>query len=216
MASSSSNTDIKYEFTPAAPEPGDDYDKFRERALNAMATSDERGWSLADHLLGTDEGGPGGPPMPAGAGAAKAQQAFRSRQKNSYKVLTKHITDSGHLTEMANNHFQDGRGSWLYLETSCQAPVNAIRLRKLNKDWDDIDIVHDIGINQNSIKSLAKLIRTTNGKRPAANRKTPDEEGDRFLEVLFETSKHFSENVWDQIGFQDCLYTDFPQRLDDG
>ena len=141
MASSSSNTDIKYEFTPAAPEPGDDYDKFRERALNAMASSDERGWSLADHLLGTDEGGPGGPPMPAGAGAAKALQAFRSRQKNSYKVLTKHITDSGHLTEMANNHFQNGRAAWLYLEQSCQAPVNAIRLRKLNKDWDDIDIV---------------------------------------------------------------------------
>ena len=49
--------EIKYEFTPAAPEPGDDYDKWRERALNAMATSDERGWSLADHLLGIDEGG---------------------------------------------------------------------------------------------------------------------------------------------------------------
>ena len=43
--------EIKYEFTPAAPEPGDDYDKWRERALNAMATSDERGWSLADHVV---------------------------------------------------------------------------------------------------------------------------------------------------------------------
>ena len=187
--------EIKYEFTPAAPEPGDDYDKWRERALNAMATSDERGWSLADHLLGIDEGGPGGPPMPGGAAANKAQQAFRSRQKNAYKVLTKHVLDAGHLTEMSNNNFQLGRAAWLYLEAACQAPINALRLRKLNKDWDDIDIVHDIGINQNSIKSLAKTIRTTNGKRPAANRKTPDEEGDRFLEVLFETSKHFSESA---------------------
>ena len=56
MSSSTTNyQEIKYEFTPAFPEPGDEYDKFRERALNAMATSDDRGWSLADHLLGTDE-----------------------------------------------------------------------------------------------------------------------------------------------------------------
>ena len=45
--------------------------------------------------------------MPAGAAAlAKAQIALRSRQKNSYKMLTKHVLDPGHLTEMANNHFQ--------------------------------------------------------------------------------------------------------------
>jgi hypothetical protein len=58
-----STTDIKYDFTPANPDPGDDYDKWRQRALNAMANGDERGWSLADHVLGIDEGGPGGPAM---------------------------------------------------------------------------------------------------------------------------------------------------------
>ena len=108
-------------------------------------------------------------------------------------MLTKHVLDAGHLTEMANNHFQNGRTAWLYLETACQQPINAIRLRTLNKQWDDIDIIHDIGINRNTIKSLAKAIRTANGKRPVAHRKTPDQEGDRFLEVLYETSKHFSE-----------------------
>ncbi len=40
MSSTTNYQEIKYEFTPAAPEPGDDYDKWRERALNAMATSD--------------------------------------------------------------------------------------------------------------------------------------------------------------------------------
>ena len=142
-------TDIKYDFEPANPDPGDDYDKFRERALNAMSTSDDRGWSLSDHMLGIDEGGPGGPPMPGGAGLAKAQQAFRGRQKNAYKLLSKHVLDPGHLTEMANNHFQNGRNAWLYLENACQQPMNPIRLRILNKQWDDIDIVHDIGINRN-------------------------------------------------------------------
>ena len=93
-------TDIKYDFEPANPDPGDDYDKFRERALNAMSTSDDRGWSLSDHMLGIDEGGPGGPPMPGGAGLAKAQQAFRGRQKNAYKLLSKHVLDPGHLTDL--------------------------------------------------------------------------------------------------------------------
>ena len=44
---SSATTEIKYDITPANPDPGDDYDNFRERALNAMSVSDERGWSLA-------------------------------------------------------------------------------------------------------------------------------------------------------------------------
>ncbi len=47
-------TDIKYDFEPANPDPGDDYDKFRERALNAMSTSDDRGWSLSDAPGGSD------------------------------------------------------------------------------------------------------------------------------------------------------------------
>ena len=32
-------SDIKYDFEPANPDPGDDYDKFRERALNAEYAS---------------------------------------------------------------------------------------------------------------------------------------------------------------------------------
>ena len=99
-----SSQDIKYDFVPANPDPGDDYDKWRERCLNAMAKSDERGWSKADHLLGIDEGGPAGPPMPGGAAANKAQQAFRSSQKNSYGTLAHHVLDPGHITHMANNH----------------------------------------------------------------------------------------------------------------
>ena len=42
-----SNT-VKYDFEPAQPTPGDDYDKFEERLLNSAAgQSDDRGWSLA-------------------------------------------------------------------------------------------------------------------------------------------------------------------------
>ena len=64
-----STTTIKYDFVPAQPAPGEEYEKFEERLMNAAAAkSDDRGWSLADHFLGLDEGGPGGPAIPGGAG----------------------------------------------------------------------------------------------------------------------------------------------------
>ena len=133
--------EVKYEFTPANPDPGDDYDKWRQNALNAMATGDDRGWSLADHVLGIDEGGPAGPAIPGGAVGIKAQGLFRTRQKTSYKILTKHVLDGDHITEMTNSHFQDGHAAWLYLENCCQRPINQLRIRELNKEFDDIDII---------------------------------------------------------------------------
>ena len=39
----------------------------------AAGKTDDRGWSLADTLNGVDEGSAGGPPMPGGAAATKAQ-----------------------------------------------------------------------------------------------------------------------------------------------
>ena len=138
--------EVKYDFTPRNPDPGDDYDKWRQDALNAMASGDDRGWSLADHVLGIDEGGPAGPGIPGGAAGVKAAGLFRTRQKTSYKVLTKHVLDGDHITEMTNSHFQDGHAAWLYLEASCQRPINQLRIRELNKEFDDIDIIHDIGI----------------------------------------------------------------------
>ena len=120
--------EVKYDFTPANPDPGDDYDKWRQNALNAMATGDDRGWSLADHVLGIDEGGPAGPGLPAGAAGLKAAGLFRTRQKTSYKVLTKHVLDGDHITEKTNSHFQDGHAAWLYLEACCQRPINQLRI----------------------------------------------------------------------------------------
>lgn len=110
-------------------------------------------------------------------------------------MLTKHVLDADHITEMRNSHFQNGFGAWMYLRTACFRPPSLLRLREMNKDFDDIDIVHDIGINHNTIKLLCKRIRTVNGKRPAGMRKTNDEMAEKVLEQIFTTSKHFSEGA---------------------
>ena len=69
--------DVKYDTTPHDGTPGPPWDDFEERILGvAVGRTDDRGWSLADCANQTDEGGVGGPPMPA-AGAALAKQRGR-------------------------------------------------------------------------------------------------------------------------------------------
>ena len=177
------STNVKYDFDPALPSPGEDYDKFEERLLNAgTSVVDDRGWSLADHLMGIDEGGPRGPNMPAGGGGPPAAVKRRIRQKNAYGLLTKHVLDADHISEMKNNYFQDGYLAFTYLQGCCQRTVNPLRLREMNNEFDSIDIIHDIGIGENTIKMLCKRVRTINGKRPVANRKTQSELAEKVLE----------------------------------
>ena len=74
------STNVKYDFDPALPSPGEDYDKFEERLLNAgSAQTDDRGYSLADHFIGIDEGSAGGPALPGAGPGAKALIKLRQR-----------------------------------------------------------------------------------------------------------------------------------------
>ena len=60
--------EIKYDCTPHDGTPGKAWDDFEERLLDVAAgKTDDRGYSLADALNGTDEGSPGGPAYPPGA-----------------------------------------------------------------------------------------------------------------------------------------------------
>ena len=196
MSSGSSQVDVKYDFTPHDGTPGKPFDQFEKRLVNfAASVTDDRGFSLADHLLGTDEGGPLNPAMPVGAGAAKAATARRSRQKKSYALLTKHELDEDHVNHMSRHHFQDGHAAMRYLRGACQEAVDALKLRDLNKEWDDIDLLIDIGVHENSIKFLVKHIRSKNAERPLLHQKSLTDMTEKLLECIFATSKHFSEGA---------------------
>ena len=157
---SHANVDVKYNFTPFNGTPGETYDKWERALLNAGARSDDRGYSLADHFNGNDEGS-AAVPHPAAAGTAdgrKSRQAQRKRQKDAYSMLTRHLHAPDHLRHIELNHFQDGRAALLYLRASCRTQVDALRLRDLNAEWDRLDIIHDIGVNENSISILARQV----------------------------------------------------------
>ena len=192
------NSEVKLDFEPYDCTPGDAFDAYEERLFNNLTSTDDRGYSLADHVLGIDEGGPAGPAMPGGAAGPKAIAARRKRQRSSYGVMVRHLaggTAGDHITHLKQNHFQDGRAAWLYLEQMCRTAPTLIQLRKLDQAWDNISLLHDIGVNESSVQQLTVRIGATNARRPAANRKTRSQCAERLLECIFDCSKHFSEQA---------------------
>ena len=148
--------------------PGEQWEQFDERVMNyGTSQTDDRGWSLADCFQGVDEGGPLGPGMPvAPAELRKANAARQKRLRMSYGMIVKHITDPDHVTEMKMSHFQNGPAAYQYLVGACALPVNAMRLRDLNKMWDSLDILADVGVDENSILQIVKKIKVMNSRRP--------------------------------------------------
>ena len=170
--------DIKYLTQPHDGTPGTSWDDFEERILSVAAgKTDDRGWSLADVFNAVDEGSAGGPPVPGGAAGTKAAAARRRRLKDAYSLLYTHQLDADIRSELTQNHFQNGETAWAYLigAAGLRTPATRMQLLHYDKEWNDIDIVTDIGVNANTIQQLAARIKAKNAKRPAANRKDQTE-----------------------------------------
>ena len=100
----------RYDFEPYDGTPGEAWEFFDERLQNHLAgETDDRGWSLADYLLGVDEGGAAGPTFPQGhAGAIerrKGLQARRRREKDTYAIIARHVTDPDWTTDLRTHYF---------------------------------------------------------------------------------------------------------------
>jgi len=178
--------------------PGDAYDKFELRLMNLCSKSDDRGWSYADHLKGQDEGGPTGPEFPIPAGGTEGRKAtatFRRRQKESYSILTRHITSQEIVDVLTRDHFQDGRAAFLTTAGGGGVAVDRLRLDDMDSEWRAISIMHDIGVNENTIPLLCNRIRHVNAKRPQAQQKDETEQAEELLECLFKATKHFQEGA---------------------
>jgi len=138
---------------------------------------DDRGNSLADHILDVDEGGAaaGAMPMPVGAAAAAKANALRlKRRKTLFQKEYKHISDPSVRTHLFNNHYNDGPACHAYIATVSQKPIGRLELRILDKKFDDVSIRDDIGVKEGTIKHLVRFLQAMNARRPAADRKTAD------------------------------------------
>ena len=187
--------DIKYDCHPTDGTPGEDFERFKVNAMNAASQADKRGYSLAETWLGTDEGGPaaGAPALPVNPAAVvvEATNARRARLKNAYRFITRHCLDAEMNEYLYNHHFNDGHTAWQYLNGQLSAAMTPLRLRELTHQWDNVNIITDIGVDEWSLQKAAKRLRTLNAKRPLANRFDENKLTERFLELIMDASKHF-------------------------
>ena len=129
----------------------------------------------------------------------KANAARRRRQKDSYAILTKHIGRCHeHLKYIRTNHFQDGQTAFNYMDAACAAPLNAVKTRELRRQWDDMDLMELVGVQEHTIQVLATKIQAQNAEFPPGSTKDRSECAERLLEMLMDTSKHFQESATDE------------------
>ena len=189
-------TDVKFEFDRFDCRPGEPYREWRMALMNFCSIkSDESGSSWADHLMDIDMGGagPGAPPYPSGAQRDKMIRLRLSRSKNSYGMIVKHISDTDLVKILWTNFFGNGQLAFNYLNTLYDTPVRRQDLRDLDRKWTDVNIVNDLGINEDSIMNFTKLLSRLNGERPVANRHNDDELTEKILECIADSSRHFHE-----------------------
>ena len=116
-------------------------------------------------------------------------------RSESYALLATHQADKTIVGILQRDHFQDGNGAWRALLAFGRVPINNLTLRDMDKQFHDLDIIHDVGINANTIRLIDQKMKYLNSKRPAANRFTETQLTEKLLELIFTTSKHFSDGA---------------------
>ena len=206
MADASANQ--RYDFTPFDCTPGPKYRIWRRDLFNAAATPDDSGSTIAEHFDDIDMGGAGAgaPAMPGGGGAAalaqdlaKMQRLRLGRSKRAYQLIVKHITDEDVKAVLANDHFQDGQAALAYMDLNYDRPLERSELRELNRTWDDISIIQDVGVREDTLPRLLTVLRRANGERPAAHRHNNNTIAEKVLECIADASTRFSKSATDEL-----------------
>ena len=73
----------------------------------------------------------------------KQTAAFRKRGKNAYALMIRHQRDETVKNHTSTNHFQDAAATFTYLQ-GFRRPMDALQLRDLKREFEDIDILTDV------------------------------------------------------------------------
>ena len=151
---------------------------------NLWSEVDEAGHSLAEHILGLDEGSPGNPIAGVAAYQAKARRLRNTRSKKVFTHLRKHIEHVSFRAAM-NDQAVVGNGlaalaladQWFSGETS------NLKLEKQNAEWQNVKLAQ-FGIHPNSIRMPEQHLQTLNSERPAGHVYNNNQVGARLLACL--------------------------------
>ena len=189
-----------HKFQPFNDEPGEAFRKFRRNLLSyAAGKVDESGSSVSDYLLDIDMGGGGvgAPAIPNNPASdfAKMTRLRNGRTRLAYGLIYDHCVSENTKSILYATCFQNGRAALQYLEGLYDTPVMLSDLREMDRRWQELSIVQDVGVREDSITQLVVLMQRVNGERPVANRFTNEQLAEKLLEAIRDSSKHFSEGA---------------------
>ena len=176
---------------------GEVFRKWLRQLLMATAgETDKSGSSIADLLRGLDMGGAvaGAPPMPGGGAAADQRDMQRlrdARLKIGFAWITNNIDCETIKSFLQDQYLGDAVGAMAYLDQTYNTPLTTAEIHDLDDVWRKLDIVHDTGINPESIMQFMQLLLRHNAERPVAHRYSQTGVVEKFLRVLMETSSLF-------------------------
>ena len=148
---------------------------------NLYDVVDDNGFSLAEHLLETDEGSPGNPIVGTPAQQAKATRLFNARAKKTFTVLRKHIEcHSFRMAMSAPAIMGNGLAALALADEWFNGGVSNLKLEKQNAEWQNVSLAQ-FGIQRNSVRMLEQHLQTLNVERPVGHVYNNNQLGARLL-----------------------------------
>ena len=123
------------------------------------AATDTQGFSVSEHLLGTDQGGPEGDPFEGGAAEVRAATAaFRTRKLKAWSSLIISLELHPLLKESLTTAYvatHDAYQAWLFVQARFDTPDTPSGIIALKVLWLGTTITGDIGNNLKSVHEYA-------------------------------------------------------------
>ena len=128
---------------------GEKFSTWRRAALGHMAGKcDDKGYSLADHLLGEDQGGyaAGAPNQGNPLGLNPSDRAkYLKRTKESWSIIYRHTSDDDLKAILSKDDlYQQGAAAFRYLRENYEVKMLQSDLDTLDLLWIDTSILKDV------------------------------------------------------------------------
>ena len=159
--------------------------RFRQDFIQALwSETDDSGSSLAEHLLGLDEGSPGNPIMGTANQQAKSNRMRVIRSKKAFKYLRSHIESPSFRTAVADPAIAgNGLAALALADQWFGVTGGNLKLEKQQHEWQSVTLAQ-FGIDTGTLRRTEQFLQTLNAERPAGHVYSDNALGARLLSCI--------------------------------